>query len=131
MAFILKLKHNTFHKQTQQECEICERVVISTSSSLHPDADPGVRLTPSCIPQLEIDEWDPICLESRAEEMLFRYESSVIKKGMKASYLSRFQEIKGILYYCGRLTEENPFRTQDLDDKLFLDISSLQEKYPL
>ena len=131
LAFILKLKHNTFHKQIQQECEICKRVINPTSSSLHSDADPGVRLTSPCIPHSEMDEWDPICLESRAEEMLFRYESSVINKGMKASYLSRFQEIKGILYYCGRLTEENPFRTQDLDDMLFLDMYEFAGKIPV
>ena len=56
------------------------------------------------------------------EDVMIRYETSTIKQSLKPEKLTQFKEHQGILYYQSRITEENPFRTEDLDDVPFLDI---------
>ena len=60
-------------------------------------------------------------LQTRAEQYLFREESSWIKQVLPKSKINKFVEIDGVLHLSGRLSEENPFRFRDLDSVPFLD----------
>ena len=66
-------------------------------------------------------KWDPTVIEQDAERSLFRYETKVIKKNMKPELVQEFEEIDEILYYQGRLAQENQLKPQDLDGCKFLD----------
>ena len=65
-------------------------------------------------------KWDPTVLEEDAERSLFRYKTKVIKKTMKPELVQEFEEIDGILYYQGRIAQENQLKTQALDGCNFL-----------
>ena len=69
--------------------------------------------------------------EKDAEDVMSRYETSTKKQSLKPEKLTQFKEHQGILYYQSRITEENPFRTEDLDDVPFLDIHEFTGKVPV
>ena len=60
----------------------------------------------------QIADWE-------AEQILVRYESDVIKGSLKLEQRKMYTELDGILYYQGRITAENPFKTMDLDEVPF------------
>ena len=72
----------------------------------------------------ELKDWD-------AEQVLFKYETQVVKATMKPEKLKAFKEQEGILYHQGRITSKNPFRIKDLDQVPFLDIHEFPGKVPV
>ena len=54
------------------------------------------------------------------EKYFFRYKTQVIKKCMKIEQIQEFEEVDGILFYQGRIAQENQLKTQDLDGANFL-----------
>ena len=76
-------------------------------------------------------KWDPTVLEENVEKSLFRYEIRVIKKSMKPDQVQEFEEIDGILYYQGRITQENQLKTQDLDGCKLLDFIEIGQPVTL
>ena len=50
---------------------------------------------------------------------MFRYETRVIKESMKPDQLQEFEEMGDILYYQGRVAQENRLKTQDLGDSWY------------
>ena len=65
-------------------------------------------------------KWDPTVLKEDAARSLFRYKTKVIKKTMKPELVQEF-EIDKILYYQGRIAQENQLKPQDMDSCTFLD----------
>ena len=72
----------------------------------------------------QIADWE-------AEQILVRYESDVIKGSLKLEQRKMYTEVDGILYYQGRITAENPFKTMDLDEVPFLDTNEFSGKVPV
>ena len=72
-----------------------------------------------------------VITESEAELVLLRYETCVIRSSLPFEKLKQFSEHNGILYYQSRLTEENPFRVEDLDKIPFLDLHEFTGKVPV
>ena len=66
-----------------------------------------------------------------AESVLLMYESAVIRDTLKPDLLKRFRDQNGIIYYQGRITEENPFQIHDLEKIPFLDIHEFTGKVPV
>ena len=88
--------------------------------------------TSSCeICKLGEDKWKPNEDEKGAEDVLFRYETSVIKTTVKKSILQRFLEKDGIIYADGRLSAEFQFKTEDLDDVKFIDKHEIMDDIPV
>ena len=86
----------------------------------------------SCeICKLEEDKWKPNEDETGAEDVLFRYETSVIKTTVKKSALQRFLEKDGIIYADGRLSAEFQFKTEELDDVKFIDKHEIMDDIPV
>ena len=73
----------------------------------------------------------PKIQDHEIETVLFRYKSAVIKDTLKPEFLKRFKEQDNILYYQGKITEDNPFQTQDLENIPFLDIHEFTGKVPV
>ena len=69
--------------------------------------------------------------DQEAEMMLFRYETKIVKKTLKPEKIKQFTEEDGILYHQGRLSAENPFRSEDLDGIPFLDFYEFSDKVPV
>ena len=76
-------------------------------------------------------KWDPTVLEENFEKSLFRYETRVIKESMMPDQLQEFEEIDVILYYRGRIAQENQLKTQDLDRYKFLDFIEIGQPVPV
>jgi len=66
-----------------------------------------------------------------AKEVMFRYETSVVKESLSPKQLAKYREHNGILYFTGRLTKENPFTFVDLDKIPFLDTHEFSGPIPL
>ena len=66
-----------------------------------------------------------------AENVFIRYESAVIRDTLKPGTLQNFRDQDGIIYFQGRITEENPFRTHDLGKIPFLDVHEFTGKVPV
>ena len=76
-------------------------------------------------------KWDPTVLKENAEISLFRYKTKVIKKTMQPKLVQEFEEMDEILYYQGRIAQENQLKTQDLDGCKFLDFIEIGQPVPL
>ena len=76
-------------------------------------------------------KWDPTVLKEDAARSLFRYKTKVIKKTMKPKLVQEFEEMDEILYYQGRIAQENQLKTQDLDGCKFLDFIEIGQLVPL
>ena len=76
-------------------------------------------------------KWDPTVLKENGEKSLFRYEARVIKGSMKLEQVQEFEEIDEILYYQGRIAQENQLKTQDLDGRKFLDFIEIGRPVPV
>ena len=63
--------------------------------------------------------------EEEAEKDFFRHESRHIMKNQRKTKYQKYEMKEGILYFSGRLTQENPFRFRDVDDVPFLDASEI------
>ena len=50
---------------------------------------------------------------------------------MKPEQVQEFEEIDGILYYQGRISQENQLKTQDLDGCKFLDVMAIGQPLPV
>ena len=70
-------------------------------------------------------------LFKRVEEFWFREETKLIKKQFKPSQLEKYQEVNGILYYVGRLGEENELKKNDLDCQVFFDSADFTGCLPI
>ena len=77
------------------------------------------------------DKWKPNEDETGAEDVLFRYETTVIKNTVKMSVLEKFLEKEGIIYADGRLSAEFQFRTEDLDNVKFIDKHEIIDEIPV
>ena len=75
--------------------------------------------------------WEVRTNESNAEKYLFRYETQVIKKSMKIDQIQEFEELDGILFYQGRIAQENQLKTQDLDGCKFLNFMEIGQPVPV
>ena len=79
------------------------------------EPNPSCRL---CIVLKEPDYRDNFKL---AKDVLYRYESNVIKDSLSPKLISKYKEWEGILYFVGRFSKDNPFSCQNLDGVQFLD----------
>ena len=68
-----------------------------------------------------ITEANKTKIQAQVETVIFRHETKMLKKTMPARKLAKFEEQDKILYYPGRLSMDNPFRFEDLDEVPFLD----------
>ena len=59
--------------------------------------------------------------EKHIDAILFRHESTIVKKVLTKSKLNLYVEDQGVLYYRGRFDDDNVFSQVDLDDVPFLD----------
>ena len=59
--------------------------------------------------------------QNQVDMVIFQYETRMLKKSLPAAKLSKYIEQNKVLYYPGRLSEDNPFRIQDTDAIPFLD----------
>ena len=50
---------------------------------------------------------------------------------MKSDQKQEFEEFDGILYYQGRIVQENQLKTQDLDGCKFLDFTEISHPVPI
>ena len=66
-----------------------------------------------------------------AETVLFRCEANVIRETLKPAILKNFRDQDGIIYFQGRITKENPFRTYDIENIPFLDVHDFTGKVPV
>jgi hypothetical protein len=66
-----------------------------------------------------------------AKEHLYRQESNRIKTILPKQKINRFTEIKGILYYESRLSEENQITQSDLDVNIFYDNAEINTMLPV
>ena len=73
---------------------------------------------------------DPTVHEEEVEKAGFRYETRVIKKTMKPDMIQEFEEINGILYYQGRISQKNQLRTRDLDGCKCIDFARVNMSSP-
>ena len=96
-------KHNAIHKTPLAQCEKCEQLF---TQDLH-------------VTELEVDS------------ILFRHESSVIRKSVPKKKLELFFEDQGIFYYRGRFDENNVFSKVDLDGVEFLDAPECLGRKPV
>lgn len=99
--FIAKLKHKSQHSKIskrEHDCMFCQ----ATSESEQMEA-----------------------CEAEAEKDFFRYESRHIMKYQPKNKYQKYELKEGILYFSGRLTQENPFRFRDVDDIPFLDAGEI------
>ena len=69
--------------------------------------------------------------EKKAEQVIFRHETEMIKQALTKSKLAKYTESKGILMRTGRLAQENPFRFRDLDAVPFLDAADITGPVPV
>ena len=77
------------------------------------------------------DKWKPNEDETGAEDVLFRYETSLIKTTVKKSILERFLEKDGIIYADGRLSAGFQFKTEDLENVKFIDKHEIMDDIPV
>ena len=110
LIFAMKLKHSCFHtgKSNQEEsCPYC------------------------CTPT----NWTESLLDAKVyeqvESYLFRQETRYIKLVFPKKKLDRLVLKDDILYFSGRLSEENPFRFRDLDALPFLDSHEIAGLLPV
>ena len=66
-----------------------------------------------------------------AKTVLVRCEGSVLRDTLKPALLKNFRDQDGIIYFQGRNTEENPFRTYDIENIPFLDVHEFTGKVPV
>ena len=69
--------------------------------------------------------------DNDAEAVLVGYESAVIRDTIKPGSLKNFRDQDGIIHIFPRITEENPFRTHDLEKIPFLDVHEFTGKVPV
>ena len=103
LGFIEKVKHKTHKLLPIDNCQIC----------------------------LKGDKWDKRDMEKMSEEVLYRYETNVIKESFKPVQLKKYEEKNNILYYSGRLTKEAPFNVEDLDAVPVLDMHEFVGEIPV
>jgi hypothetical protein len=60
-------------------------------------------------------------LVRQVEHMVFRMESDVVKKELPRDALKQMEEVEGVLYYSGRLDDNNPLLICDIDFNIALD----------
>ena len=70
-------------------------------------------------------------VEQEVDEILFRHESSIIRKTFSNKKLEQFIKDSGILYYRGRINNNNIFTQVDLDSVPFLDASECLGSRPV
>ena len=75
--------------------------------------------------------WNSLFVPARAENYLFRYESTVMKRSLKADQLKKYKEVDGIFYFHGRLNEETPLLVKDMDNIPILDLYEFTGKVPV
>ena len=110
VIFTMKLKHFCFHtcRAVQEEsCHYCNPPPNMTDSFL--DAK----------------------VHEQVENYLFRQKTLHIKLMMPKKKLDRLVLKDDILYFSGRLSEENPFRFRDLDSLPFLDSHEITGLLPV
>ena len=66
-----------------------------------------------------------------AKDHLFREESKRLKSVLSKKRLSKYTELKGILYAEGRISDNTSFDTQDLDFKVFFDSPEINSILPV
>ena len=76
-------------------------------------------------------KWDPTVLEQNVEKSLFKYETRVIKESMKPDQVQEFEEVDSVLYYQGRIAQENQLKTHDLERCKFLDFMEIGQPVPV
>ena len=76
-------------------------------------------------------KWDPTELEKNVEKSLFKYATRVIKESMKPDQVQDFEEVDSVLYYQGRIAQENQLKTQDLERCKFLDFMEIGQPVPV
>ena len=104
LAFPQVLIHRKNHKSLMDsECRLC-------SDLKDPDYRDNIQL---------------------AKDVLFRYETNVIKESLAPKQLVKYKETEGILYFTGRLTKDNPFTFVDLDKIPFLDTHEFSGPIPV
>ena len=97
--FIMKTRHKVHiaqGKHVNPDCDICT----------HKDSSPAKIAG---------------LFEKCAEKFLFIQESHIIRKSCPKEVLKKVQEIDNVLYYKGRLDNDNQFTTKDLDTSVFFD----------
>ena len=73
-----------------------------------------------------------ICYKKEVEQYLFRQESKVITKIVPVKERKNWTLQNGVYYYTTRLTEDRPFRTEDLDlDLAFFDGTDIVGVLPI
>ena len=106
------------------------RVLIAWEKWTHKALHLIIKNNDCHICQTQTPSKDPI-LSQRVDNVLFRHETKIIKTFVSPSRLNRFSERDSILYYPSRLSSDNPFRFQDLDDIPFLDATEFADPIPV
>ena len=109
-------------------CKILQAVLKAKDKFLHllhKNKDTSVSECVHCVSSLKTN------YPSRIESILFKHETNQIKATSSKAKLTRFKEVDGILVFSGRLSEENPFRFEDLDNIPFLDAPDIIGQIPV
>ena len=87
--------------------------------------------SPSCCLCLKHKSLSNPELTLELDKILFKHETKWIKSSLAPAKVRKFLDLDGILYYPGRLSIDNPFRFQDLDNVPFLDANEFSSPLPI
>ena len=98
---------------------------------VHDKLDHKISFSEKCIPcQYPITPDYRDCMKP-AKNYIFKYETQVALKSLSPKQLKKYTLKDGILYFFGRLSKNNPFKFNDLDNIPFLDAHEISGPLPI